>query len=61
MTRFKELARIERACRDGQDGELRSALSYARSRIQIAPTKSQTKYWSELTSRIEAALGSRGT
>jgi hypothetical protein len=56
MTRFKELARIDRAMRDGNATDLRWAQSYCRSRIAIAPTESQRKYWSELFAKVEAAL-----
>ena len=56
MTRFKELKRIERAIRENDAEQLTWALSYCRSRLSIAPTKSQRKYWTALIAEVEAVL-----
>jgi|GEM_PF-1402156 len=54
MTRFKELARIERAIHENDAAQLKWALSYCRIRISIAATKSQGKYWSQLLAKVES-------
>jgi hypothetical protein len=61
MTRFKELARIERAMRDGHAADLRWAQSYCRSRIEIATDKRSAKYWSELSAKVQEALDRAGS
>jgi hypothetical protein len=58
MTRFKELARIERAIENGDSVDLRWAEAYARSRVRIAVNKRHRKYWSSLLRTIEAAISS---
>jgi hypothetical protein len=59
MTRFKELARIERAIANSDSVDLRWAEAYARSRIQTARNKVHRKYWASLLRTIEAAISPR--
>lgn len=55
MTRFKEGRRIERALLTRDASELQWALSYAESRLRIAPSERERQSWKQLIRRITAA------
>lgn len=52
MTRFKELDRINKAVESRDEAELRWANDYCRSRLGIARTSAQERYWKALLRQI---------
>jgi hypothetical protein len=52
MTRFKELARVRKAVADRDDAELQWAADYCASRMKLAPTAAQQRYWKSLLRAI---------
>lgn len=56
MTRFKEQRRIDKAIEHKNIEELKWALNYCRSRLDIAPLKSHVKRWEKQIKLVEAAI-----
>ena len=55
MTRFKELARIERAIESPHEAELRWAEEYCLMRIRIAPNSASERPWKNRLKQVRAA------
>jgi hypothetical protein len=53
MTRFKDLARIQQAIASQDGDEVQWALTYCRSRLDIAATSPQRRYWRRLIRELE--------
>jgi hypothetical protein len=60
MTRFAKLRRIECAIELKDEGELRWALAYCRSRLSISKLQQHRKHWQSLIDRVQAALDDAG-
>jgi len=56
MTRFKELARIEAAIKQGNDADLRWALDYCKMRLSIATRREHLMHWKQVEKDVTQAL-----
>jgi len=58
MTRFKELARIERAIKYRDEAELQWALDYCKMRVSFSDRKEGIKRWKKIQEEVAKALES---